>query len=347
MLRACVGSGFHVFAHITQTLWFGETKFTWGHKVVASLRIALVLSLFSPYREKIMKTQFALAAALGLIATGTTQAALISDDFEVDSSGDYTVVQSTGDSTSTFAFDYVAAGIPLAPRSAPGDKGGLRMTANDTAGAPDQITAFHNTLVTPPAGKGYKLTVDVYMNVNLAASGTTEYAHVGIGGDGATFNSIFTPISGSGMFHAFTGEGGSGSDHRYYLDPTAGGPTTVPGSDPSMLAGSANGTAALYQSIFPTTAVPGSPTNIWTTLEIQALSGRLTVSYDGNMIIDAPFTGNLAGLASLGYADVFSSVANPFQSQFGVYDNLVVEVVPEPASAALLGLAGLALTRRR
>ena len=42
---------------------------------------------------------------------------------------------------------------------------------------------------------------------------------------------------------------------------------------------------------------------------------------------------------------LFDSVASPFQAHYVVYDNL--EVVPEPASMALLALGSLALVRRR
>ncbi len=48
---------------------------------------------------------------------------------------------------------------------------------------------------------------------------------------------------------------------------------------------------------------------------------------------------------SLGIADTFTSV-DP-GSVFLYYDHLEVEVIPEPAALSLLGLAGVALLRRR
>mgnify|MGYP003333450516 FL=1 len=103
-------------------------------------------------------------AALGaLVGTASAQSTvLISDTFETDTSGDYTIVDDgTPNGTQAFNWDYAAAGIPLAPRSQPGDASGLRLTANDTDGSADAWTLFHNTPVTADF---YTLTVDAYMN---------------------------------------------------------------------------------------------------------------------------------------------------------------------------------------
>ena len=121
-------------------------------------------------------------AALGALA-GTASAqstVLINDTFETDTSGDYTIVDDgTPNGTQAFNWDYAAAGIPLAPRSQPGDASGLRLTANDTAGSSDAWTLFHTT---PISADFYVLSVDVWMNFG-SGSGTTEYAEVGVGGD--------------------------------------------------------------------------------------------------------------------------------------------------------------------
>ena len=217
---------------------------------------------------------FGIAFAPNVVQAAT----LISDDFEVDTSADYTVVDDgTPDGTVTFAFDYVAAGIPLAPNSQPGDTGGLRFTANDTAGASDAFTAFHNVLI--PDAPRVTLTVDVYMGFDAGA--TTEYAHIGIGGNGVNPNTVFSPISGSGTFVAFTGDGGSGSsDYRYFVETQ----TTTTTSDPSYLAGSGSNFAQLYQDIYPNTN--GSPSNIWTTVTVEWINGRIIYSLDGTPIID-------------------------------------------------------------
>ena len=295
---------------------------------------------------------FAATAVAGLSAGHAAAQVVIDDDFESGSAADYTVINTAGDGSADFGFDYVAAGIPLAPRSAPGAGMGLRLTANDTAGESDAITAFNNLVIGDVPGA--TLTVDVYLSVG-ATSGTTEYANIGLAGDGATANSVFLPVDGSGTFIAFTGDGGSASDYRYFVP----GATTTNSEDPSYLAGSANGTAQLYQDLFPDgSPAAGSPGNLWTTLVAEYTGGgNITYSLDGVTIFDTSLAEaatvdnqltSIEGRVSLGAADVFSSVATPFQSNFVVYDNLVVEIVPEPAAAlGLLGLGAATLLRRR
>jgi hypothetical protein len=282
--------------------------------------------------------------AAALLFMGATPAfagfASIMDNFEMDTSANYTVVEQGGpDSSIAFAFDYIAAGYPLAPNSTAGDVGGLRMTANDTLGASNTLTAFHNTLFRG----NYTLQVDVYMGVE-GNSGTTEFMTVGIAGDGVTPNSIFTPIAGAGHFISVTGEGGSASDFRHFTPSV----TAVPSGDPSYLTpeNTTNASGSLYQSIFPEPdfEFPGSPGNAWVTLTIDVAATGVTYAFNGVPIIQTPVE-EWEGFVSLGIHEAFSSVADPFQSQFIIYDNLIV--TPEPASLALLALGGAALLRRR
>jgi hypothetical protein len=306
--------------------------------------------------------KFRIASSTILSALLVSQAwgsIIITDDFESDTSANYTVVSggdNPSDGTVTFGFDYVAAGIALAPRSTAGDTRGLRMTVNDSLGTANTQTAFHNSIVNAPI---YRMTVDVFMAFQ-GTSGTTEYAHIGVGGDGATPNSLFTPISGSGSFMAFNGDGGSVSDYRWFLDTANGGPTTYPNSDPSHLGNGSNNTGAFFQALFPSppSTVAGSPGNIWTTVDVLVDNNAGRIQYfmtntlgTQALIFDSgpngPYTGTLEGLVSLGLHDAFSSVSP--NSVFTVFDNLQVQVIPEPSSLILLGagLAGLVIRRRR
>ncbi len=267
---------------------------------------------------------------------------LIEDDFDTDTSADYTVVGGA-DGTIAFAYDYSADGIASAPNSG-GSTLGVKITANDTAGASDSTTVWNNTSV-PYAW--YQLSIDIYMNVG-ATSGTTEYSGAGVAGDGASVNTVFSPISGTGHFLSMTGEGGSGSDYR---SATPGGNRT-PSGDPAYL-NSTNTTQSFgdtYVAIFPGSEYDfeGSPGNAWTTLTIDVTPGIITYSLDGTPIIREPFDTSQGDQVNFLYSDVFGSVASPFQANFGIFDNLTVtEIVPEPASALLLGLASLGLVARR
>jgi len=292
-------------------------------------------------------------AALSCITFALTHqinGAVIADTFEINSQSSYTVVNDgTPNGTQTFAFDYLAAGIPLAPRSAPGAGKGLRLTANDSASQVDSWTVFHTTSV---IAQRYRFEVDVFWNIGTVATATTEFAQIGVGGDGSTFNSIFTPISGSGSFIAFTGDGGSASDYRWHLGAANGGTGTLPNTDPSYLGNGSNNTNSFFQGLFPLNsrpvpAVAGSPGNMWTTVSIDVDNDNKTITYsfDGTKTFEGSFTGDMKGSISLGINDPFTSVDSG--NVFVVYDNLNVTVIPEPSSALLLVLGALGFATRR
>jgi hypothetical protein len=288
-----------------------------------------------------------LCGAALLVASSTQASVIISENFESGNAAtNFTLVDDgTPDGFANFAFDYVAAGIPLAPNSAAGDRLGLQLAVNQTLGAVDALTAFYNV---PVNADKYSLSVDVFISFTGTA-GTTEHAHVGVGGDGVTTNSLFTPISGSGSYIAFDGDGGSASDYRWYLAPANGGPTTVPNTDPSYLGNGSNNTNPFFQQLFPNTN--GSPGNIWTTVGVEVDAGTISYFFDGTLTFQGTYTGNLNGLVSLGLHDPFTSIGTAAgASVFTVFDNLTVTVVPEPSTVALLfGLAaiGLVAARRR
>jgi len=271
-----------------------------------------------------------LAAGAGVVASASAQT-IISDDFETDTSADYTLVDDGNiDGTQQFAFDYVAAGIPLAPRSSPGDTGGLRLTANDSFGLNNAFTLFHNTDVSLDR---YQLTVDVFMGFS-GIDGTTEYAHVGVGSPAVRHNQLFSPISGDGAFIASNGDGGATlSDYRWFRDPDNSPPgdgnTTLPNSHPSYLGNSSLNTGPFFQTLFPSppSTVAGSPGNIWTTVRIDVdnVAGVISFYFDDELTFQDPtFINRFDGFVSLGLADTFNSI-DP-GTVFTLYDNLVVDV---------------------
>jgi hypothetical protein len=269
-------------------------------------------------------------AAVGSLAaaSASAQITLFTDNFEANTSTDYTIVNDGSvDGVQEFAYDYVATGIPAAPRSAMGDTNGLRLTVNTTIGNQDAITCFHNTMVTADV---YRMRVDVWMNFTGTA-GTTEHGHVGIGGDATTFNQLFSPISGSGAFLAFDGDGGSGSDYRWFRD-AANTPmgetssTTLPNSHPSYLGNGSNNSGGFFQSLFPAppSTIAGSPGNIWTTVDVEVdnTTGVISWGFDGNLTFQGDFAGRFDGQVSLGLADVFTSIG--IADSYVLFDNLEV-----------------------
>ena len=273
-------------------------------------------------------------SAAVLVGPSLAQSVILNDDFEVNSSASYTLVDDgTPDGSQTFAFDYVAAGVPLAPRSAAGDVGGLKLTVNDTAGSSDAWTVYNNTIV---SAERYKLTVDVWMNF-VGSSGTTEYAQIGVAGDGVSSNTILSPSAGSGSYIAFTGDGGSVTDYSWFRDCNNAFPTdpecaTMPSSHYSYMGYGTNASGAFYQALFPSppATISGSPGNIWTTLEIEVdnFASVISFSFDGQLTYQGEYSSTLDGLVSLGLFDRFSSLSGP--TNFVIYDNLAVETLLTP-----------------
>ena len=82
-------------------------------------------------RNKLLLCMTMATAAPGLVAA---DAAVFSEDFQVNPAAEWTVNGGPSDETASFFFDYSTAGIPLAPNSAAGGFRGLKLQANQTSG---------------------------------------------------------------------------------------------------------------------------------------------------------------------------------------------------------------------
>src|SRR3954453_829376 len=221
------------------------------------------------------------------MAGGATAAILYSDNFNVDSSANWTVniAPSTPAAVATqqqatFAYDYSAMGIPPAPGS--GDTLGLRLRANIPGSAAAPVTTrpagVQSGLSVSPTGQNfgtnYQATFYAWSNFNGAANtsgladngnseggtnnvmfaiGTSGTVPIVVGNTGATAGATIDAIG-----FATTGDGGITGDYRIY--PKSG--TIFPGTDPAYQAsqfGNANSnTNAYYQALFGTHTAPAS-----------------------------------------------------------------------------------------
>jgi hypothetical protein len=294
------------------------------------------------------------------------------DDFDSGfSGGAWTTNQSGGDSFVDYAFDYATLGIPASPNSL-GTTFGMRFLVNQSAGVFQGISAS-------PTGKSFTgdftIRFDAWLNAlgpfPLGGSGSTQMASFGWGTSGSA---VQWAASKHSVFFAASGEGGTTQDYRAYLNfldstgapisPTnpanvyAAGTTTTPdsrnNSDPyyaSLGGESAPGAQLLlYPDQSGITAV-GTFGMAWRDVRIEKLGDNVSWYVDDLRIATVPITG-----ATLGGENIFfgmfdingtsSTDPNDFLNA-AIFDNIRVEAIPEPASAALLGGATVALALRR
>ncbi|QDT70655.1 hypothetical protein MalM25_36100 [Planctomycetes bacterium MalM25] len=280
---------------------------------------------------------------------------------DLDTSTGLTVA-GTSDTASTFGYDYSADGIPSAPSGS--GTTGLKLEANLSAGSANEIAAFTDVAITADV---YKVTVDAWGNTvgpfPAGGAGSTEFTGLAVGHDGVT-------AGRSGGTLLYTNEGGSSRDYRLYKNNSE--QFYASGQYGPGLA-SNNASDPLFIAAFPGVSPPvaqGDPTFIqdgaggfqWMTIEalVDSVAGtaQFTISSatSGNSVVigtlDANVGNSLAttGSAAIVYADLFSSVSEDPTLTFGVFDNFVVTdltPIPEPTSAVIVGLAALALLRRR
>ena len=299
--------------------------------------------------------------AIIFIASVSTQGALYSDNFDVDSSSGWNINASSADTSAIFGFDYSTVGVPASPNGG-GTTLGVRLGANIADPASSEAVTLS------PLGQSfsgsYVLMFDMWVNANgpfpAGGGGSTEFFTAGIGYDDVTVNLGGT--SGSGGWFAATGEGGSSRDYRAYKDggeqfPASGQffAASGNGSDPHY---AAFGSIDVAGAVPAQTAVHAAQTGITGAGSVGFAWHEVVITVDGatalweidgisivqlNPAIGASFS--LDGNISIGYMDAFSSVSDNPETSFGLIDNLVV--IPEPATFTVLLMGGIAILRRR
>lgn len=297
----------------------------------------------------------ALVAICGLATASANAQVLFSEDFNDGSgatrwSAPITTQEDPGiadDSNTDFAFDYSTFGISAAPNGT-GTIGLLQQT-NLTDQCPSdpactdsdegEATGVVSNFMLPASGN-YQVTADLYLFWN-GGSGSTEYSSFGVGHDGSPNVPLrFGLNDGDGIAWQVDTDGDSGTDLIKFSD--VNGQTGLGG----------------WEDI-PNGTIPGVPTgatspigiaNQWVEMTITVANGQAGFYING-VLIDSQ-TADLGGGVLLGQSDPFNSVnppAPPIGAQNGaIWDNVVVSVIPEPASALMvgLGLVGLGMRRR-
>lgn len=317
--------------------------------------------------KNIRKTRYGLAAlSLAGVFTQASDLILFSDNFDTDTSANWSIYTSHTNTAVVFAYDYSADGILPAPNSA-GTTLGVKFTANMASGVASGLNIV-------PNGQNftgdYVVKFDLWMNANgpfpAGGTGSTEFASMGVGlsGNGSLLWHGAAPAN-VGWF-AVSGEGGSSQDFRAYVS------TMMQGEGPAYFAtgtGARNNTHPYYATTFPGGQTPPASQTVnhpqqtgalavgtigfaWREVEITKLGDVVTWSIDGLPIAQLTGTGNgisLEGNISLGYFDPFASVSDNAALSFGLVDNVRVEFIPEPSPLALgmLGLSVWLLGRRR
>lgn len=289
-------------------------------------------------------------SATGHVASLTVyppQVSVFSDDFDIDSSSNWTVSKSSTDTHVTFNYDYAADGISPAPHSIGGTTRGVKFEANLTAGV-------RAALSMSPMGQSfsgdYRLRFDMWINVNgrfpAGGTGSTEYLTAGLGTTGGRVQWTSSGSTADGYWFVTDGEGGA-SDTSTPADFGAYADTTIQSAasgvyDSGTDADARGNVNAYYATAFPGGQTPPAYQQSNYPQQTGALTGGcvgfawrdVIIAKRGNIVewsIDgvklATFT-NASVTASnvfVGYWDPYTSVSDNATLSFGLVDNVRVE----------------------
>jgi hypothetical protein len=307
-----------------------------------------------------------LLAAMAALASPVLSAPLYSNDFDSDTTGSWTATGSSGvDFLADFYYDYSAIGVPAAPSGS--STRGMKLTANNSSGV------FGGFSVSPNGESftgNYKVTFDLWQNyvgpLGPGGSGTTQLSTYGIGTTGTTAAWLASSPQNQVIF-AHTLDGGSAADYRAY---SSAAPTSYSAGNAVYAApgGAINESNAYYTGAFPSVSAPaaqlalfpgqtgstsaGEASFAWRKVEIDVRNDIAKWSIDGTLIATVDLTTVTLGGNNIffGHSDSNAgSSTDPNDSLLNVtlIDN--VQVIPEPSSFAIAGVAvlGLLALRRR
>jgi hypothetical protein len=287
-----------------------------------------------------------LTSRAGVVRINTSvYAALFADDFETNSSAnwsvfwgasngipDYSVDWAYDHSATPYTFNGLTSLIPPAPNSPDGSAHGVRLSVNnnDTNGSIAAVNLYPKAMT---FSGNYALKFDLWINypggaAGINATGSTEHAVFGINHLGTQVNWAAPSASSSdGLWFAVDGEGGTSRDYRAYQGNLSGTQIELIGQTASGLQES-NNAAAIYQSLFPSSQfeTAGAPGKNWIEVELRQTNGAILWLANGVIIAQRSNASSFtSGDVMLGYMDLFSSIANPASDAFTLIDNVRVE----------------------
>jgi hypothetical protein len=293
-----------------------------------------------------------LTAAAVICRLSASAQTLFSDDFQTDSSANWTIFALSGngvsnDYTAQFAFDYstqqyrydgVTNHVPPSPNSS-GTTKGLKVTVNKNGNTSVAAVSLY------PKGhtfsNNYSLKFDLWIDysgdVPFGDGGSTEFATFGLNHTATEVNWPNTPPNGDGVWFAVTADGGSGRDFRAYVgDPTPGPNVELTGSA-GFLDRDADSTPdqnvpdagfSPFQLMFP--APPGQTSGAlgkqWSQVEVRQQNGTITWLVNGYIIAqNSVNNGFTSGNIMLGYMDpFFSELPDEPYENYAIFDNVRV-----------------------
>ncbi|MGZ8939265.1 MAG: hypothetical protein ACXW32_08655, partial [Limisphaerales bacterium] len=284
-------------------------------------------------------------------------AVLFADNFDTDTTGNWTVNEAHAESNrATFNYDYSAMGIPVAPNTAGNTTRGLKLEAN--VGAP----TFTGLSVSPTGQEfsgDYRLSFDMWINYNgpLAAGGTgsTMSLSAGVGTSGTVAQ--FPGTSVDGVLFSVTGDGGSGSDWRAYA--ATGAPLTpATGAYAAGTQSTALNNSDAYYAPFGRASAPeaqlavypeqteqvsaGAPGMAWHEVVIEKRGTNFTWYVDNLRVATITLTNKAIGTnIFVGFFDINATQTGNQDLSFGLVDNLRVNALPIAEPPGEVVIAGI------
>ena len=282
------------------------------------------------------------------------QATVFADDFDTNSAANWIVNKSSSDNSVTFSFDYSTLGIPSAPHSAGGTTRGVQMKANLSLGVVAALSLS-------PAGQSfagdYRLHFDAWDNVNGpfpgGGQGSTEFLTAGLGTAGNRTEWTGSGSTADGYYFSADGDGGVSATSTTFGDYSGYAGTVWKNAATGIYAaGSLSHASPYYTTAFPlgqpapalqqadfpqqTGALsPGTFGLAWHDVIVSRRGSTVDWAIDGILIAAITNAAFTASNVFIGFWDPFASLSSNNVINFGLVDNVRVEV---PAVAPVLTL---------